>query len=206
MDPFNSPQTNTFLDSNFLNPDFLFAKQVIFFQGLFHFFFIGSTFKIILAVLSIFFLSVLAYASVRMLEIRKKESANLARELEEYARHMEEKAKKKREGEGVSKNERWNNILAHLSSNNPGDWRVAIIEADSMLEILMDQLGFKGKSLGDRLKSADRDKFPGLTTAWEVHTIRNRIAHEGISYEISLHEARRVIALYENIFRDFGYI
>jgi len=205
MDVFNSPQTNTFLGSNFLNPDYWFAKEVSFFQGVFYFFFIGSTFKIILAVLTIFFLAVLAYASVRMLEIRKKDHAHLHHEIAEYAHHMAEKTKKKEET-GFSRNERWNNILAHLFSLNPGDWRVAIIEADSMLEILMDQLGFKGKSLGDRLKSADRDKFPGLTTAWEVHTIRNRIAHEGISYELSLHEAKRVIALYENIFRDFGYI
>jgi hypothetical protein len=75
-----------------------------------------------------------------------------------------------------------------------------------MLETMLSEMGFKGESLGDKLKSVDRDKFRSLTTAWEVHTIRNRIAHEGSAFELSLHEARRVIALYEQIFREFGYI
>jgi len=60
--------------------------------------------------------------------------------------------------------------------------------------------------LGEKLKGATQDKFRNLTTAWEVHTVRNRIAHEGLAYEISQHEAKRVIALYEKIFREFGYI
>ena len=75
-----------------------------------------------------------------------------------------------------------------------------------MLDSLMTQLGFKGESLGEKLKSADRDKFRSLTSAWEVHTLRNRIAHEGLSFTISHYEAKRVIALYEQIFREFGYI
>ena len=75
-----------------------------------------------------------------------------------------------------------------------------------MLEILLDQLGFKGESLGDKLKSANQENFPYLTIAWEVHTVRNRIAHEGLSFEISHHEAKRLIALYEQIFHSFGFI
>ena len=70
----------------------------------------------------------------------------------------------------------------------------------------MDQLGFQGENLGDRLKLANQDNFPHLTVAWEVHTIRNRIAHEGLAFELSQHEAKRVIALYEQIFHEYGYI
>ena len=75
-----------------------------------------------------------------------------------------------------------------------------------MLEDLMKQLGFKGESLGDKLKSATQDKFHSLTSAWEVHTIRNRIAHEGAAFHLSQHEAKRVIAIYESIFREYGFI
>jgi hypothetical protein len=70
----------------------------------------------------------------------------------------------------------------------------------------MDQLGFRGENLGEKLKEANQDDFPNLTIAWEVHTIRNRIAHEGLAFELSQHEAKRVIALYEEIFHTYGYI
>ena len=75
-----------------------------------------------------------------------------------------------------------------------------------MLESLLEQLGFRGASLGDRLKLANQDNFHNLTIAWDVHTIRNRIAHEGLAFELSQHEAKRVLALYERIFHDYGYI
>jgi hypothetical protein len=70
----------------------------------------------------------------------------------------------------------------------------------------MEQLGFKGDNLGEKLKGATQETFRGLTRAWEVHTIRNKIAHEGLGFEISHHEAKRVIAIYEQIFREFGFV
>ena len=154
----------------------------------------------------VFFVIIIAYATVRILEIRVKEHHHLKEEIEEYARHQAEKERKKQEEGGNHKNERWAKILAHVFSPNLNDWKLAIIEADSMLEELLNQLGFKGESLGDKLKSADRDKFKSLTSAWEVHTIRNRIAHEGLNFEISHQEAKRIITLYEQIFREFGFI
>lgn len=159
---------------------------------------------IALFVFSTFFLFLIAYCSVRMFEIRKKEQEHLQHEIEEYAHHQAEKAKKK-EGESP-KNERWNNVLTHLSSSNPAEWKLAIIEADSMLESLMTQLGFRGESLGEKLKLIDRDKFPSIGPAWEVHLVRNKIAHEGSKFNISEREVKRIIALYEQIFKEFNYI
>lgn len=156
--------------------------------------------------LTIFFISIIAYTAVRMLEIRAKEHKHLKHEIAEYAHHQAEKEKKRRESDEISRNPRWVKVIDYLLSANMNDWKLAVIEADSMLESLMDDLGFKGETLGDKLKSADRDKFRSLTAAWEVHNIRNRIAHEGSAFEMSLHEARRVIALYEQIFHEFGYI
>jgi hypothetical protein len=75
-----------------------------------------------------------------------------------------------------------------------------------MLFDLLVQLNFKGESLGDKLKSANRDNFHSLSLAWEAHNIRNKIAHEGSSFELPLREAKRVISLYESIFQEFGFI
>jgi hypothetical protein len=164
----------------------------------------------ILYLLILFFITVIAYVTVRMLEIRKKEHEHIHHEIHEYAHKHAEMEKKKAEREvhatGRPKNERWEKILEHVYSPNQADWKLAIIDADEILFTLMNDMGFKGETLGDKLKNADRDEFRSLSAAWEVHAIRNRIAHEGLSYELSQREAKRVIALYEQIFHEFGYI
>jgi len=110
------------------------------------------------------------------------------------------------ENETISKNEKWRQVLHLLFSTSQNDWRLAVIEADAMLEALLSNLGFTGNSLGEKLKTAGEKGFRQISHAWEVHTIRNRIAHEGSVFSLSHHEAKRVIALYEQIFREFGYI
>jgi len=202
---------NSVLGSKWLNPDYLFNQGVAFFSQTFDFInnnsaLILSIFHSILFFFSLFFLTMISYCSIRMFEIRSKERKHLRHELAEYAHHQAEKEKKMQEGEAVSRNPRWVKTLSYLFSQHSSDWKLAVIEADSMLEDLMSQLGFKGETLGDKLKEATQDKFKSLTSAWEVHTIRNRIAHEGVSFELSQHEAKRVIALYEQIFREFGFI
>jgi hypothetical protein len=206
----NSIFGDSVLGSKWVNPDFLFNEGVKWFSKFFNYFqgneALVSIFNTILFVFALFFLTVISYCVVRLFEIRKKEKEHLHHEIAEYAHHQREREKKKQEKDAVSKNPRWIKTLGYLFSQHPGDWKLAIIEADSMLESLLDQLGFKGENLGDKLKGATQEKFSNLTKAWEVHTIRNKIAHEGASFEISQHEAKRVIALYEQIFREFGYI
>jgi hypothetical protein len=153
-----------------------------------------------------FFLTIISYVIVRMLEIRAKEHKHLHHEIHEYAHNKREYEKRLREEVGGSKNEHWGVVLNYLFSQHKSDWKLAIIEADTMLDGLMDQLGFHGESLGEKLKMANQENFPQLTTAWEVHTVRNKIAHEGLAFELSQHEAKRIIALYEQIFHTYGYI
>jgi len=211
----NNLHTGTFLDSKYLDPGYLFNHSIAYLKDFWIFISSEQAInigKIILSLFSVFFLTIICYTLVRLFEIRKKEREHLHHEIAEYARNKNEQEKRLREEVGGSKNERWSKTLNYLFSQHSSDWKLAIIEADSMLESLMEQLGFQGENLGDKLKGANQparaggDNFPQLTTAWEVHTIRNRIAHEGLAFELSQHEAKRVIALYEQIFHGYGYI
>ena len=171
-----------------------------------HFAHFAACCLLIFSFLSIFFIAIILYCTVRMFEIRAKQHKHLKQEIAEYAHHQALQEREFREKEEISANERWIKVLNYLSSTNESDWKLAVIEADTMLEELMTQLGFKGENLGDKLKGADRENFRSLSSAWEVHIIRNKIAHEGASFNFSLREAKRVIALYEQIFREYGFI
>jgi hypothetical protein len=205
----NSLLGDTFLNSKYFNPEYLFNAGGTFIKQFILLVFSEEGKRVestILFFFAVFFLSIISYTIVRLLEIRKKEHAHLHHEIEEYAHNKAEYEKRLREEVGGSKNVQWSTTLNYLFSQHASNWKLAIIEADAMLDALLDQLGFKGENLGDKLKSADQERFPLLSTAWEVHTVRNRIAHEGLAFELSHHEAKRVIALYEKIFHSYGFI
>ena len=169
-----------------------------------HFTVLGNILTVLLSIFSIYFIFLISYCVVRIFEIRKKEKEHQEHEIALYAKHQ--KNNNEHNVENTSKNLRWNKVLKLVFSTIPSDWKLAVIEADSLLDTFLSQMGFKGDNLGDKLKNSDRDKFPGLTLAWEVHNIRNKIAHEGSSFELPQREAKRVIAIYEIIFRGSGFI
>lgn len=102
-----------------------------------------------------------------------------------------------------SKNTRWQTILDNIESEDPGRWKLAILDADVLLDELTIQQGLRGDTLGERLKDAQDSDFQTLQSAWKAHLERNRIAHGGSSYSISKREAKRIIALYGQVFSEF---
>lgn len=205
----NTAVSHPLFDPTFLNLDYLFNQILRFLEGLFGFAFSPELIllvEIILALLSLFFIFVIVYCTMRMFEIRKKEHHHLEHEIAEYAHKKAEEAKGMTKEDGGIKNGRWENVLNYLASTNPSDWKLAVIEADSMLEDLTDQLDLEGENLGERLKVADKEKFETLDNAWEAHIVRNRIAHEGSKFDLTQREANRVAVLYENVFREFSII
>lgn len=103
-------------------------------------------------------------------------------------------------------NARWDTILAHFASQNPNDWRAAILDADTMLDELVTSLGYTGESLGEKLTSIRVQDFPTLQAAWEAHKVRNIIAHEGANYNLSERQKELTRKNFEAVFRDSGVI
>jgi len=105
-----------------------------------------------------------------------------------------------------ARNETWENIRSKLLSDSPSDWRLAIIEADIYMDRQFDAKGFYGDTVGDKLKNLTPDKFPSVQIAWEAHKVRNRIAHDGADFTLTMPEARRILSYFEIVFRDLGVI
>ena len=106
----------------------------------------------------------------------------------------------------VPVNKDWERVQRLFISDNPSDWKIAILEADIMLEDLVRvRMGYKGETLGECLKQIEASDFTTLQEAWEAHNFRNRIAHESDS-GISRRDINRAIGLFEKVFREFSYI
>jgi len=102
--------------------------------------------------------------------------------------------------------EKWEKILKLSESENSSDWRLAIIEADIILDDLLDKLQLSGETIGDKLKSVEQSDFTTLDSAWEAHKARNAIAHEGQDFSLNQRETRRIISLYGSVFKEFNLI
>lgn len=155
--------------------------------------------KVFFSILCILFITIIAYCIIRMFEIRKKEHHHL---METINRNLAMDA-----DNGIHKAQsEWESIQDHLASDSDANWRLAIIEADRILEGLMEDQGFLGEALGEKLDEAGKaGKILSIPKAWEAHKVRNQIAHEGLNFNLSKREATRVLGLYEDVFRELGY-
>jgi hypothetical protein len=105
-----------------------------------------------------------------------------------------------------TENERWQQILSYAASDDEELWRLAIIEADVMLDEMLEAAGYQQDSLGDKLRSVEKSDFRTIEQAWEAHKLRNAIAHEGSAYDLNRRELQRAINQYREVFNEFGYI
>ncbi len=101
---------------------------------------------------------------------------------------------------------KWQRVLDYLESLNPNDWRLAVLEADILLDEMLEERGVPGESLGERLKATTPAMFSTVQKGWEAHIVRNRLAHEGANYELNQREARRVVGLFAEMLREGGFI
>lgn len=151
-------------------------------------------FTIFANILSTFLLMGIIYAAIRLNEIGKAESEKYDGPHSALASHEKEEHKQ------------WEGIVEHINTDNPSDWRLAILEADIILDELLTKIGCVGSTVGDKLKQVEKSDFTTIDNAWEAHKARNAIAHEGQEFLLSKREAQRVIRLYESVFKEFHYI
>ncbi len=101
---------------------------------------------------------------------------------------------------------RFDRVMEEAYSENEQNWRLAILEADIMLKELLDLEGYRGETMADKLRQGDKAHFKTIDLAWEAHRARNHVAHEGSGSPLTAREARRIIGLYEQVFREFKFV
>ncbi|MFT5360201.1 MAG: hypothetical protein ACI88L_000685 [Candidatus Paceibacteria bacterium] len=194
--------TEPIFEPNFLNLEYVFVQITEFFQNVFPFikeFFtngkLGAFFVFFFSVLLIFVIAWIAYSVMRIGEIKREKENKINKIL--FAEDTEAESKK---------NPRWIKVQEHINSNNPAEWRLSIIEADTMLDEMTLQMKIKGDTVAERLKNMDPSDFLTLQSAWEGHKVRNRIAHDGSAYDLTYKIARESVAHFEAVFKEFNYI
>jgi hypothetical protein len=153
-----------------------------------------SVYAVFAYIISILLLLIYVYASTRFKQLLELRAGMVA----ERERIYEERYRTN------PKNSRLEDMTKHIASENPNDWKLAIIEADILLDETLKEKGYAGVSLGERLRSISPTQLQSLDDAWQAHKVRNQIAHGGADFVLTHRLAEETIKQYRRVFAEFG--
>lgn len=94
---------------------------------------------------------------------------------------------------------RWLKITGNLNGGDSA-MRLAILDADMLLDHALKERGLAGNTLGERMKSG-KDLFSDRNGIWIAHKLRNRLAHED-SVKLNLRLTNKVLDSYKKALKD----
>lgn len=150
----------------------------------------GNTIIVIFSIIDFLLMVFVGFTLWRFSELRKR-----AQEESIIAAHQ------------ISPAEEVNKEMGHIrelmTSSNPSDWNMAVLEADALLDDALQHLGYEGESVMERLKIVDPTVVKSLDRVFSAHRLRNMIAHEPLGQhpkEMIIHSIRS----YEAALQELG--
>lgn len=98
----------------------------------------------------------------------------------------------------------WLKIEGSIVSGNEASYHLAVLNADKLLDRALKERGFKGQTMGDRMKSAN-SSWSSANNVWTAHKLRNQIAHE-TSVNIQYDTTMRVLSNFKQALKDMRAI
>jgi len=95
----------------------------------------------------------------------------------------------------------WQGILKRLDTGLESEYKLALIEADRMLDSSLKKMGYTGTNLEERLSKLTSITLPNIEDVYQAHKSRNNILHDP-DYKLELTEAKKIMNVYEEAFRS----
>jgi hypothetical protein len=95
---------------------------------------------------------------------------------------------------------RWKKILRRLETETESEYKLAVIEADNILDSSLKRMGYAGQNLEERLAKLTSATLPNIEQIHQAHQTRNNIVHDP-DYRLSLDEAKKTLDTYDQAFR-----
>lgn len=98
--------------------------------------------------------------------------------------------------------EKWMLIRQRLQDPTDDNYKLAIIEADNIIDNLISGLGYKGGNMMERLDNIPDSQVPNIEGLRHAHEIRNRIINDE-SFVLTREEAEHIMIQYEEFLHHF---
>jgi len=96
---------------------------------------------------------------------------------------------------------KWIKIIKKLESNKESEYKLAIIEADNLLNDVFEKMDYKGKTMKEKLDQFEPAILPNIDEVRQAHQTRNDIVYDP-DYQLTLDQAKKILDIYEKSFRD----
>lgn len=95
----------------------------------------------------------------------------------------------------------WAKVSKRLESGKEAEYKLAVIEVDSLLEESLEIMGYTGETMEERLEKVDSAILPNKEQILKARKIRNSIVHNP-DYELTSDEAKKTAGIYEEALRS----
>lgn len=99
----------------------------------------------------------------------------------------------------------WQKILDRLEKGDDANLKLAVIEADNLLDSILVRMGLEGKDMGERLEKLNKQQLNSIDDVWDAHRLRNLIVHEPNAIATK-HQVERAIKCYEEALKELEVI
>ena len=99
---------------------------------------------------------------------------------------------------------RWSAIEKKIAAGTEDDYKLAVIEADNLVDEVLEKMDIKGDTIEDRLKQVDSVILKNIDDVWEAHKVRNNVVHDP-DYQLTLERAKETIELYREALKNLGF-
>lgn len=99
----------------------------------------------------------------------------------------------------------WKQIQKRLKSGKTNDMKLAVLEADKILDQVLKMAGYDGENLDERLEKMDAGQLSNIEEIRQAHKLKKRIVSEP-DFAISFNEAQVVIEIYKKAFQELNLI
>lgn len=97
---------------------------------------------------------------------------------------------------------KWDKIKRKTEAKNESEWKVAIIEADNLIDDLIRRMEYKGENMGERLAGINPGQIENIEELKKAHEMRNRIIHEE-GFKLDKKTTEEILGYYENFLKYF---
>lgn len=95
----------------------------------------------------------------------------------------------------------WEEIQKRLEVGDEANYKLAVIEADKLLDTVLKKLTIPGSTMGERLKAIPLSQLPSIDNVWQVHKLRNHLVHT-TKFVLTENKAKQAINIYEQAFNE----
>jgi hypothetical protein len=96
---------------------------------------------------------------------------------------------------------RWEKIKKRLKKDNESEYKLALIEADKMLDDILKRMGYGEESLNEKLERLSLSDVSNLEELLKANEICQNVVHDP-DYRLNKEKAEEIISIFEKSFKD----